>query len=191
MQWTSGVAYVTGLDFFDEVVRANASENCNRPSPCAGWTALDVLGHVGMAVEFGTRLLQGEQPTWKPLELPGNAVLGDPGQWWTTKVGSARDTVHGLDLATEVDSPMGRRSIGQGLSFPAVDLFIHGWDLAWSFGRTVEIPDEAIAFAHQVLDQIPTQQLRSPQIFGAEINPPAEATTTQRFIAWTGRNPLH
>jgi hypothetical protein len=47
------------------------------------------------------------------------------------------------DLTTVVDSPMGRRSIGEGLSFPAVDLFVHGWDLARSVGAEGVIPPEA------------------------------------------------
>ena len=89
----------------------------------------------------------------------------------------------------EVDSPMGRRPIGQGLSFPAVDLFVHGWDLARSIGRDVEIPGEAIEFAHHALGQIPAEQMRSPRVFGLQVELPADGTASQRFLAWTGRDP--
>jgi uncharacterized protein (TIGR03086 family) len=186
MAWTPDVAFITGLDFFDDIVRSVGAHDWQRPSPCTGWTALDVLGHIGIATEFGTKLLRGEQPEWYPIEPPGKSVSGDPAQWWAGKVEPAKDAVRGVDLAKEVDSPMGRRSIGQGLSFPAVDLFVHGWDLARSIGRDVEIPYEVIEFAHQALERIPAEQLRSSQVFGAEVELPADATATQRFVAWTG-----
>lgn len=84
---------------------------------------------------------------------------------------------------------MGRRSIGEGLSFPALDLFIHARDIGRVVGADVEIPAEAIEFAHAVIDPIPAGQVRSPRVFAAEVSPPPDATPTQRFIAWTGRDP--
>jgi len=189
MPWSPDVAFLSGLDFFDDVVRSVGPQDWQRPSPCAGWLAVDVLGHIGIGTDFGTKLLRGEQPEWHPVDPPGQAVSGDPAHWWAVKVGPAREAVQGVDLAQERDSPRGRRSIGQGLSFPAVDLFVHGWDLARSAGRDVEIPDDAIAFAHQVLDPMPTERMRSPAVFAPEVELPTGATATQRFIAWSGRDP--
>jgi uncharacterized protein (TIGR03086 family) len=189
MPWNPDVAFLTGLDFFNGIVGSVGARDWQRSSPCTGWTALDVLGHIGIGTEFGTKLLRGEQPQWHPVDPPGESVSGDPAQWWAAKVGPAKDAVRGVDLAKEVDSPMGRRSISQGLSFPAVDLFVHGWDLARSIGRDVEIPYAAIEFAHQALDQIAAEQVRSPRVFAAEVRPTPDATATQRFVAWTGRDP--
>jgi len=190
MTWTPDVAYITGIDFFDDIVRRIDAQGWQRPSPCAGWTALDVLGHLGTAVEFGTCLLRGEQPEWHPVDPPGQAVSGDPAQWWSVKVEPAKAAVRGVDLTRELDSPTGRRSIGQGLSFPAVDLFVHGWDLARSSGRDVEVPEEAIEFTHRALDGFPPEQVRSLRVFGAAVEVPADTTATQQFIAWTGRDPI-
>lgn len=199
MRWRPDEAYRTGLDLFSDVVAEVGSSGDDagisaweRPAPCSGWRALDVLGHVGVATEFGTRLLRGETPDWQPSEPPGAAVSGDPAAWWGQHAGQAADALAGLsaaDLDVEVDSPQGRRTIGQGLSFPAVDLFVHAWDLARSAGRDVEIPDEAIAFAHQLIDPIPDQTVRSGGVFAAEVDSPADASPTEHFIAWTGRNP--
>lgn len=184
MPWTPDVAFLTGLDFFDDMVGSVDTQGWQQPSPCTGWTALDVLGHVGIATDFGAKLLSGGQPQWHPpLDPPGQAVTGDPEQWWSVKVGPARVAVEGVDLATEVDSPMGRRPIGQGLSFPAVDLFVHGWDLARSIGRDLEIPGEAIEFVHHALDRIPAEQMRSSRVFGVQVVLPADATASQRFLA--------
>lgn len=83
---------------------------------------------------------------------------------------------------------MGRRTIGQGLSFPALDLYIHGWDVAKSAGFDLAIPSEAIEFAHAVIAPIPAEQVRSSRVFGAEKPAPADATESEVFIAWTGRD---
>ncbi len=58
-----------------------------------------------------------------------------------------------------------------------------------NIGRDVEIPGDAIEFAHHALDQIPTEQMRSSRVFTAQVELPADATASQRFLAWTGRNP--
>lgn len=189
MAWKPDAAYLAGIDFFDDVVRSAGASDWHRASPCEGWTAVDVLGHVGVAVDFGTRMLRGEQPAWSPVDPPGRAVSGDPAQWWRGMVEPARDAVRSVDLTTELDSPMGRRSVGDGLGFPAVDLFVHGWDLARSFDRDAVIPDEAIDFARAMLGRFPSEQLRSPRVFAGEVDVPSGMSASQRFIAWTGRDP--
>lgn len=182
-------AFIRGLAFFGDAVHQLNAEDWGRPSPCQGWRALDVLGHVGRATRFGTLLLRGARPAWSPVEPPGAFVEGVPGKWWDELAGEARRAVEGVDLSREVDSPMGRRSIGAGLSFPVLDLYIHGWDIAKSAGFDLVIPAEAIEFAHAVIDPVPAEQVRNPRIFAAEKPVPANATDSQGFLAWTGRDP--
>jgi uncharacterized protein (TIGR03086 family) len=189
MTWTSDVTFVQGLDFFTAVVDQVPSEAWERPSPCSGWSALDVLGHVGFTTEFGTKLLQGQSPDFSNLpDPPRSAVAGDPQQWWHAMVEPAKTALEGVDLDRVVESPIGPRSIGDGLSFPGVDLFVHSWDLAQTVGANVSIPDEAMAFAHQVIDPIPDQQKRSPRVFGPVIDVPSDASPQVHFLAWAGRD---
>ncbi len=189
MTWTSDTAYLEGLDVMSDVVARLGPDDWDHPSPCAGWTARDVLGHVGVAAMFGTALLRGETPKWDPVDPPGAAVEGDPAAWWAGLVGDARAAVVGADLDLVVDSPMGRRSVAEGLSFPAMDLFLHAWDLARTVSGEVEIPDEAIAFAHAALEPVPEETVRSPGVFGPEVPAPEGAAPTEAFVAWTGRDP--
>ena len=189
MPWRPDEAFLHGLDFFGNVVGRVPSSDWEKPSPCTGWRVIDVLGHVGTAVRFGTALLRGESPEWKPLDPPGSPVGPDPAAWWSMLVEPARQAVRGADLSQVVDSPMGRRSIGDGLSFPAVDLFVHAWDLGRGAGIDVVVPTEAMEFAHSVIDPIPDEQKRSPRVFAEQVPPPADATPSQSFLAWAGRDP--
>jgi hypothetical protein len=170
MQWQPDTAFLQGLDFFSGAVAELGDAAWQRTSPCADWRALDVLGHVGQATRFGTLLLPGAPPAWAPVEPPGGAVDGTPGESWEQLADQARTAV--ADLSRVLDSPRGQRSIAEGLSFPALDL-----------------PAGAIEFARAVVEPLPAGQVRNPQIFAAEKPAPPGATDSQALIAWTGRDP--
>lgn len=189
MAGAADTVYLEGLDFFTSTVNRLRAPDWDRPSPCAGWRVRDVLGHAGQAVRFGTALLQGEQPEWRPADPPGAAVAADPVAWWQEISGPASEAARGADLARVVSTPAGTRTVGEGLRFPAIDLYVHAWDLARGAGVTIEIPAGVIEFAHAVLDDMPAGQLRSPRVFGPEVASPPGGTATERFVAWTGRDP--
>lgn len=181
--------FIDGLDFFTSAVGRLDASDWERPSPCEGWRTLDVLGHVGAAVRFGTLLLMDRQPAWSPVDPPGGAVEGEPAAWWDALVEPARQAVTGADLGKVVDSPMGPRPIGEGLSFPAVDLFVHAWDLARCVGDDMDLPVAIIDFAHAHIDPLPDVAVRSDRVFASAVPVPADASPSQAFIAWTGRDP--
>jgi uncharacterized protein (TIGR03086 family) len=190
MGMQSDDAFLAGLDFFSEVVGRVPDDGWERPSACGEWRVVDVLGHVGGVVQFGTALLNGEQPPWGDApDPPGAMVEGDPAEWWSALVEPARTALAGADLETVIDSPVGPRSIGDGLGFPAIDLFVHAWDMGRPLNLPVQVPDHVIEFARQKLDAIPEQQLRSARLFGQPMAVPNDATESDRFIAWTGRDP--
>lgn len=189
MPWGPDTVYLNGLELFTSVVDRFPTGGWERLTPCEGWRAVDVLGHVGAATRYGVALLRGGAPAWRPADVPGDAVVGDPAEWWRGLVEQADRLVREADLSRVVDSPAGRRSVGEGLAFPAIDLFVHGWDLGRSAGIDVEIPVEVIEFSHRVLDAFPESQLRGPTVFGTEVTPPPGGTPTESFLAWTGRDP--
>lgn len=187
--WTPGIAFTEGLDFFSGVVAHVGAADWQRPSPCPGWDARDIVGHIGSAVDFGTRFLLGQQPAWEPADPPGAAIPGDPAGWWVSLVEPARGAVESADLDEVRDSPAGPRTVGDGLSFPSVDLFIHGWDLGRAVGVDIVIPAAAIAFAHGLVDPLPANLVRSDRVFGPEFPFRPAFTPTQALIAWAGRDP--
>lgn len=181
--------FLEGLGVFSQAVEAVGADGWERPSPCAGWRAVDVLGHVGAAVRFGTATLRLESPTWAPTDSPGEAVTTPPAQWWADLVEPARAAVASADLDQVIDGPTGPRSVREGLSFPAVDLFVHAWDLASSAGQAIEIPEDVIGFAHSLADHMPEALMRNERVFGPVRTSAPDASATAAFLAWTGRDP--
>ena len=186
----SDIAFRDGLDTFGAVVGAVPPPAWNAPSPCAGWTALDVLGHLGSSVSFGVSILEGRTVEWPTAPRPGDLVVGEPADYWTGIAASARTALVGADLDAVRDTPMGSRTVAQGLAFPAIDLYVHSWDIGWTAGIDVVVPEDVIEFAHAYLDPVPQERMRGPDgSFGPELHPPPDATPTEAFIAWTGRSP--
>ncbi|CNE92343.1 TIGR03086 family protein [Mycobacterium tuberculosis] len=182
------MALLQGLDVFNDVVRRLSAEDWQRASPCKGWRALDVLGHLGHCMEFSLELLQGTQPPWSPAETPGEIVEGSPAAWWDDIAGRLRGFVEEANLAREVDTTTGKSNVNAGLSFPAIDLYVHGWDIAKSAGFDLEIPAEVIEFAHTVIDPLPYERVRGPRHFGDPIPVSDDATDSEKFLAYVGRD---
>src|SRR5699024_11344075 len=111
--------------------------------------------------------------------------------WWIALQGPAHQALQGADLDAVVDSPGGPRPVREGLAFPAVDLFVHAWDIARSAKQAedIEIPDDVIDFTYEVTGSVPEDLLRSSNVFGPAVTPPADASRSEELLAWTGRDP--
>ncbi|MGB3409808.1 MAG: TIGR03086 family metal-binding protein [Microthrixaceae bacterium] len=189
----SGSVFLNGLEFFGHVVDRVDAEAWDRPSPCDGWTALDVMGHLTTSLGMGLALFAGEQPTWPRADRPADLIEGDPAAMYRELSQRCRTAFEGADLDQEMDTPMGRRTVGDRLAFPAVDLYVHAWDIGRAAGLDVEIPQDVIEFTHSFIDPLPVEAVRGSEersgAFGPEVEAPADATPSEAFIAWTGRSP--
>ena len=187
MRSGSGELFDQGLDFFTTIIIRLSEDDWERPTPCAGWTVHDVLGHLATTIRSGISTMQGQQPTWPDAARPGDLVEGDPVEFWRGIVVQARDVLRNADLARVMETPLGR-TVADDLAIPVIDLYVHAWDLGAAVGIAVQIPADVIDFAHAYIDPLPDDMVRGDnRAFGPQIPVPAGATPTERFIAWTGR----
>lgn len=91
-------------------------------------------------------------------------------------------------LDREVDTPGGRRTVAEGLMFPAADLAVHAWDVATAAGQALDLPPELRAHVLATCEQVPEHVLRSPGRFGPVREASADADETTRLMAWLGRD---
>lgn len=115
-------------------------------------------------------------------------MAGSPAVWWRAGLQPAREAVLGADPQMVVPTPQGDRRVSEGLGFPAVDLFLHAWDLSAVCPSRPEIPQEAVEFAHAFLDPLGEAMLRGPGVFGCEVWIPPDSSASERFLAWSGRD---
>jgi uncharacterized protein (TIGR03086 family) len=191
MSSRSGQLLDQGLDFFTTILTQLSDDDWERPTPCAGWTARDVLGHLATSTRVAISVMQGRPPVWPDVAPPGDLVEGDPVEFWRGTVVQARDVLRNADLARVVETPLGR-TVADDLAIPVIDLYVHAWDLGFVAGVAVEIPADVIEYAHAYIDPLPEELVRGEdRAFAPQIRLPASATPTEAFIAWTGRRPPH
>ena len=114
-------------------------------------------------------------------------VEGDPVKFWRDTVLRAQQVLADADLTRPMESPLGH-TVDDALAIPVIDLYVHAWDLAATINLVIEIPGTVIAYAHDHLDQVPEEIIRGEnRAFAPEAQAPADATATEEFLAWTGR----
>lgn len=116
--------YLRAADHFTATVEGTS--DWSAATPCEGWTAADVVGHVvDTERDFLSRF---------DVDL-GDRPAGSPDRVWADHLAAVRAQV-GEDLAArEFDGFFGRTTIGATLDdFYGFDLVVHGWDLGTSQG---------------------------------------------------------
>src|SRR5262249_5155951 len=146
---------------FTERVEAVPDDGWEAPSPCAGWTARDVVRHV----TDGHRRISGmaavELPDWPSVD-------DDPIAAWSAARDAMQSALDDPAVATrEYESQLfGRSTLEQTVGFIGIsDLLVHTWDLARATGLDARLdPDECA----RVLANVQTlgDAARSPQVFG-------------------------
>jgi uncharacterized protein (TIGR03086 family) len=170
---------------FTQRVQAVPAGEWDRPSPCEGWLARDVVGHLvewvpAFFADAGGPALPALPPpgadprsAWQALDTAIQAVLDDPDQ-----------------ASSEINHPyVGRRHFDEAIGqFVLPDVFIHTWDLARATGQD-ETLDPTIAHELLVGMEPLDEMLRASGQYGPRVDVPANADEQTRLIAFTGRRP--
>lgn len=179
--------YVQSVYALDAVVNRVPAGTWDNASPCDGWTAREVLGHTIWGMKRVTSIATA---TEGPAEQAEADVAGaDPVATWQ----AARDTVlEALDqpgaLQATFDSPMGEMTLDTAVGMFHGDPLVHAWDIGQACGIEPAIPADLAAGVTQGIAAM-GDALRSPGMFGAEVEVDADASAVDKMIAMTGRNP--
>ena len=168
-------------DLDDVIAEVDRTDGWDRPTPCDGWLARDVVAHLA---------------DWTPwlLEVTGRAVP-DPAMpavdRWRRIAADLAEVLDDPDAsAVEIETgPPGRMPVGRAISmFVTGDVAFHVWDLARSNDLEPRL-DEAILAEQLAGMQSMEQAIRDSGHFGARFEVGPEATIVERALAFTGRDP--
>jgi uncharacterized protein (TIGR03086 family) len=166
-------------------VAAVTSEYLTWPTPCAGWNLWALLHHVDdslAALEEGLgtgRIAAG--PAANPTANPTVAVRT---RAWRLLAGCAAGTVR-RGLVAVAGEPL---PVGLVAATGAVEVAVHGWDVARACGRRRPIPADLAADMLDLTPLVVTDATRYPQ-FGPAVRVPAPAGPSDRLVAFLGRDP--
>lgn len=187
--------YRRRAEAFERKVAGVGPEQWANQSPCAQWTARDVVEHVvAMHAMILPPVARKLEPADDPLTAFQEAraaiedVLDDP-----------------VAALTETDTPAGRLTTEQHVDqVVSDDLVLHGWDLARATGQDETIEPVDIERLWATAAAIPPDLMakyRTPgafgegievygaEVYGAEVPVPAEAPLQDRLLGLLGREP--
>jgi uncharacterized protein (TIGR03086 family) len=166
----------------------------DRPTPCAGWTLADLIGHmtaqhygwIAAAVGHGADL-----SVWQP----GPPVADPIGEY----AEAARRVLEAFsdegvlerEFALAEISPVLRFPAAQAISFHFIDYLVHGWDVARSLGADYRPEADVLAAALPVALAVPGGKARERDgaAFAPGLGVPAQAGTLHQIVALLGRSP--
>lgn len=177
--------FTKALYGMDAVVQRCPTDAWDNPSPCAGWTARDVVGH-----QVGVLLGAADMARGNDMTLPETPEdLSDPVSLWN----AARD-----DVLEALDQPgalhhhgpywFGEMSVDQLIGVVTWDPLTHSWDLGKAVGVDALVD---AALAQHAFDTISTMRagLARMQLVGEEVAVPADADIVDRYLGLVGRDP--
>jgi uncharacterized protein (TIGR03086 family) len=167
---------------FTDRVREVPPDSWNVDSPCTGWTARDVVGHLvdwvpgffgDHGVAFGAVPSVDTDPVgaWIAVDEALSAALADPAQ-----------------AARTIESPLGSHSLAETVDMIVVgDVLIHTWDLARATGLDESLDADQVQRMLESMGSIPDEVLRSGGMFGPRVDVADDADDQTKLLAFVGR----
>lgn len=153
------------------------------PSPCEGWTARDVLGHMlqnfvaipswgGVTVTLEGSVDDDPLAAWAEAREALQQILDDPAR-----------------SSADYEGLFGRTSVAETIDvFGGLDLLIHGWDIARATGQDETLPADEVRRVHA--DAVALgPNLRSEGVCGPLVPVPPDAPEQDRLLGLLGRRP--
>ena len=179
--------YTKALYGFDHVVRSMPGDAWSSPSPCEGWTAQDVLGHVIAVQSAIESLARGIEPPLNPYGMPGGLVGSDPLRAWSAARESVLEAVDAPGvLINTVQTFRAEETIDNFLAWNVVDTLAHTWDLARAGDVDDHLDDDLVAHATAQAQPV-IEAMRQPPFFSAAVIVTDDPSPTVQLLAMLGR----
>lgn len=171
---------------FTDRVRGVPAGGWDRPAPCEGWVARDVVGHL---VEWFPGFLR----SGTGIELPTGPPVGeDPVAAWQVHAEAVQALLDDPACGERVlsNQHIGDVPLDTAISqFYTADVFLHTWDLARATGQDERLdPDRCAVMLEGMLPM--DEVLRGSGHYGPRVDVPDDADAQTRLLAFIGRNPL-
>jgi uncharacterized protein (TIGR03086 family) len=169
-------------------------EDLNRPTPCAGWSLGELLGHM-TAQHYGWTAAAVGHGADLSVWQPGPPVADPIGEYAeaSRRVLEAfgADGVLDREFALAEISPVLRFPAAQAISFHFIDYLVHGWDMARSLGLAYQPEPDLLAAALPVALAVPGGEARKRDgaAFAPGVAVPAQAGLLDQIVATLGRRP--
>ncbi len=188
--------FVAATHAFGERVRAIDEQHWSAPTPNFQWSVADLVDHLVDEHRWAAPLLHGHDFLSSGEVVEGTRKLpvdggvgGNLAQSWEEAAAGSVDAVSEEGaLERSVELSRGDTPVAVYLDEMIVDLVVHAWDLATAIGYRDPVPTELVDYAYSRLGGM--GDLSSGGMFASPIDVADDASTLDKLLAATGRDPL-
>lgn len=155
-----------------------------RPTPCDGWVARDIVEHM---IEWMPAVVVEPAGLVRPA---GPSVADDPAAAWVAFTVAIQEWLDDPDVAgRECATRHGSMRFDDAVAMYCIgDIVLHTWDLARATGQDESLDPAEVHILYEgmlPLDGV----LRASGHYGAQVEVPADADEQTKLIAFSGRRP--
>ena len=170
----------TLVQAFDARVQAASADSWANAAPCDGWTARDVVVHVGNNLGRLGAGLTGQEAS----EIAPDADIVAA---WDAAKSTFLAGISSGDLSTALPGPFGPMPAADLIGrLICTDVLVHTWDLARAVGGDESLDADACAQAYSGLKPMDAM-IRQPGVFGPKIEAAEGDDTQTEFLKFLGR----
>lgn len=160
------------------VLRGLDSSHAAMPTPCAKFTVQDLLEHLLNSLRLLGGAAGAQVPNVSGTAEHRVAVSAQSGlEAWRRRGNDGTVNMGGNDMAASMVT-----------AILAIELLVHGWDLAKASSQTLPVNDEVAAYVLEQAHGIIGDALRDGDRFGQKVTPAPDADGITRLVAFTGRS---
>jgi uncharacterized protein (TIGR03086 family) len=176
------------MDGCERVIQRVPDDRWDSPSPCDGWSARDVAGHLTVEIRWGADLIVGDEQS-VPASLASQLNHDEPPVLaWQSARSRLEEVCTPETLHRSVLWPFGEKSVDSGLGLFSLEVLVHTWDIAQATGLEVTLDPDLVQDHFARLERI-GHHLRGPAMYGPALTAPPGADEQNRLMAFLGRVP--
>jgi uncharacterized protein (TIGR03086 family) len=184
------MAYRRAAEAARRAVAATPDDRWAVPSPCAEWTVRDVVNHLTYEQLWAPDVLGGRTIEEVGDRYDGDVVGSDPaGAFGAALDGALAAVDESEDLSRHVHLSYGDAPAGHYLAQMALDLAVHGWDVAAGSGQAYTVADDLAEWLLESARPMMTDEVRAMGIFADEVAVTEAAGAFDRLLGLCGRDP--
>ena len=168
-----------------KIVSNVKADQLSKPTPCSEFDVRLLLNHmIG-----GLGMLQAAASGAEAKMPEGDQFGSNPGEDYDKGRAKLLDAVRGegaLDGTWKM--PFGELPAQMMASIAFVEHVTHGWDLAKATGQDTTIPDQLVKESLEVVTPMDAMW-RMPGVCGPKVEVPSDASLTDQFAGFMGRQP--
>ena len=165
------------------VVANIKADQLDNQTPCSEFKVRDLLNHV----IGGLAMLEGAASGGAPAMPEGDQFGDDPGAEYAARRAKLLEAISAEGVFERTwKMPFGELPGAMMAGIAFMEHATHTWDLAKATGQPTELPSDLVAELDQAIKPM-DQMLRMPGVCGPAIEAPADASNTDKLMAFLGR----